>query len=185
MATRSLATRGGAPRGRAGRDLPRSQPARGTDRTEASFRAFVKAWGAFRGVMEAYFARFGLSGGQWGILRSLHEAERNGETSLRQNDLAERLLVRPPSITSVVDGLERLGFVARRRASSDRRAKQVSLTSKGRGLAKRVLMHHPAQMRMVLGAFSAPEVETLGDLMERMAEHLFDRDRVRTRTREE
>ena|SRR5436190_1075075 len=168
MSTRSLAT---------------PQPAR--DPTEASFRAFVRAWGAFRGVMETYFAEFGLSGGQWGILRSLHEAERNGESSLRQNDLAERLLVRPPSITSVVNRLERLGFVARRRASSDRRAKQVSLTPKGRGLAKRVLRHHPAQMRTVLGAFSPPEIESLRDLMERMAEHLFDRDRVRARTREE
>jgi DNA-binding MarR family transcriptional regulator len=156
-----------------------------TAATPTAFRAFVRTWGLFRNVMESYFAGFGLSGGQWGILRSLHAAEQSGETHLRQTDLAERLLVRPPSITSVVDHLERLGLIARRTAASDRRAKEVSLTPGGRRLTARVLRRHPAQMRMVLGAFSTAEIRTLQSLMERMARHLSDREERRARTRKD
>ena len=49
--------------------------------------------------MQPYFARFGITGSQWGILRTLHRAEREGLPSLRVTDLSDRLLVRPPSIT--------------------------------------------------------------------------------------
>ena len=147
----------------------------------ASFRAYVRTWGAFRNVMEAYFAEFGMSGSQWGVLRSLHTAEREGEASLRQNELAERLLVQPPSVTAVVARLERLGLVARRRASADARAKEVSLTPEGRRLTARVFRRHPAQMRFVLGAFSPDEVRILREFMERMSNHLLPQQRTRAR----
>ena len=133
--------------------------------------------------MELYFTQFGISGSQWGILRSLHEAECGGEPRLRQTDLADRLLVRPPSVTSVLDRLERLGFVTRRAAPADRRAKEVSLTPLGRDLCERVLRKHPLQMRAVLGAFDAKEVRTLKDLMQRMSTHLNEMDGGRARPR--
>ena len=63
--------------------------------------------------MQPYFARFGISGAQWGVLRQLHLAEQEGLAGLRQTDLSERLLVRPPSVTGVVDRLERVGYVQR------------------------------------------------------------------------
>jgi hypothetical protein len=43
--------------------------------------------GLLRQVMEPYFARFGISGSQWGILRALQGAEAKGEVSLRLTDL--------------------------------------------------------------------------------------------------
>src|SRR5262249_62377602 len=78
------------------------------------------------------FARFGVSGAQWGVLRNLHRAEEEGLSGLRLTDLGERLLIRPPSVTGVVDRLEKLGLVTRAGVPSDLRAKQGSLTPPGR-----------------------------------------------------
>jgi long-chain acyl-CoA synthetase len=48
------------------------------------------------------------------------------------SDLAERLAVRPPSVTAVVDGLVARGLVERRHVVSDRRQVDHVLTQTGR-----------------------------------------------------
>jgi DNA-binding MarR family transcriptional regulator len=153
------------------------------DATELAFRAFVRVSGLFQSTMEPYFAGFGISGAQWGVLRSLHRARAAGLPGLRPTDLGKWLLVRPPSVTGVVSRLERMGLVARRAVASDRRAKQVVLTPRGGRMLARVLREHPAQMRAVLGGLSGPETKQLHRLMERMAAHLECIGAPRRRTR--
>ncbi len=54
------------------------------------------------------------------------------ESSAVSSDLAERLAVRPPSVTAVVDGLVARGLVERRNVVSDRRRVDHVLTDSGR-----------------------------------------------------
>jgi DNA-binding MarR family transcriptional regulator len=54
------------------------------------------------------------------------------ESSAVSSDLAERLAVRPPSVTAIIDGLVTRGLVARRTVVSDRRQVDHVLTSSGR-----------------------------------------------------
>jgi long-chain acyl-CoA synthetase len=56
------------------------------------------------------------------------------EGSAVSSALAERLAVRPPSITAVVDGLVSRGLVERRHAEDDRRRVAHVLTAKGEKL---------------------------------------------------
>jgi long-chain acyl-CoA synthetase len=56
------------------------------------------------------------------------------EGSAVSSALAERLAVRPPSITAVVDGLVSRGLVERRHAEDDRRRVAHVLTAKGERL---------------------------------------------------
>src|SRR4051794_13254810 len=105
-----------------------------TPPTEEVFRALVRTLGLLERVMNPYFAQFGISGTQWGVLRTLHRAEADGQAGLRLIDLSDRLLVRPPSVTGIVDRLQRLGLVQRDETPHDLRAKQVVLTPKGRQL---------------------------------------------------
>ena len=142
--------------------------------SELAVRQFVRAWGLFHERMRPYFARFGISGAQWGVLRTLQRAEEASRPPLRLTDVGERLLVRPPSVTGVVDLLERKGLVLRRPAPSDSRAKEVVLTSAGRRLVGRVLRHHPAQLRSILSGFTESEARQLQRWMKRMADHLED-----------
>jgi long-chain acyl-CoA synthetase len=54
------------------------------------------------------------------------------ESSAVSSDLAERLAVRPPSVTAVVDGLVARGLVERRTVVADRRQVDHVLTETGR-----------------------------------------------------
>lgn len=54
------------------------------------------------------------------------------ESSAVSSDLAERLAVRPPTITAVVDGLVARGLVERRNVVADRRRVDHALTENGR-----------------------------------------------------
>jgi long-chain acyl-CoA synthetase len=54
------------------------------------------------------------------------------ESPAVSSDLAERLAVRPPSVTAIVDGLVARGLVERRTVVSDRRQVDHVLTESGR-----------------------------------------------------
>lgn len=138
----------------------------------AAFRAFVRAWGLIRRVMEPVFRGSGISGSQWGVLRALGRAEDEGASALRLTDLGDRLLVRPPSVTGVVARLDRMGLLERKASATDLRAKEVRLTPAGRRLLEQVRQRHRAQVRVVLGGLAPAEQGQLRVLLERLASHL-------------
>ena len=150
----------------------RTDVVRSSRPAEGAFREWIRTLGLLERVMQTYFARFGISGAQWGVLRNLHRAEEEGLTGLRQTDLSERLLVRPPSVTGVVDRLERAGLVQRAGSQTDLRAKQVVLTLKGRELVDRVLTVHGQQIEMVLSGLNTKEQAEFQRLMGRVGQHL-------------
>ena len=139
---------------------------------EPAFRALISTFGLLKRVMDPYFAHFGLSGAQWGVLRTLQCMEDGGHPEPRLTDLGNRLLVRPPSMTGAVDRLQRLGLVRRSASPTDQRAKHVSLTPAGRALVERVLEHHPAQIGAVLGGLRPAEQVQLQALLSRLEAHL-------------
>jgi DNA-binding MarR family transcriptional regulator len=143
--------------------------------TESAFRELIRTFGLLERVMHPYFAQFGISGAQWGMLRTLHRAEQEGHeghAGLRLTDLGERLLIRPPSVTGGVDRLERAGLVRRGDLPGDLRAKQVVLTSKGRQLVEQVLAVHEEQIAGVMGALNLGEQKELYRLLHRLGRHL-------------
>lgn len=139
---------------------------------EAAFRAMVRAWGLIRRVMQPVFQDHGVSASQWGVLRTLHRAEREGAAGLHLTDLGDRLLVRPPSITGVVGRLERMGLLVRKTSATDLRAKEVRLTPAGKGLLGRMTAAHRMEVRAVLGGLAPSEQAQLCVLLERLASHL-------------
>src|SRR5688500_3303460 len=139
---------------------------------ESAFRSLVRTYGLLKRVMEPHFAHFGISGSQWSVLRTLHRSEEDGHPALRQTDLGDRLVVRPASVTGVVDRLQRLGLVDRTASASDHRAKIGSLTAPGRDLSPRDLQHHPAKMRRVLEGLNDPEQGQLKRLLDQLSSHL-------------
>jgi DNA-binding MarR family transcriptional regulator len=143
-----------------------SRPAEGT------FRELLRVLGLLERVMQRYFAQFGISGSQWGVLRNLHRAEQDGLPGLRLTDLSDRLLIRPPSVTGVVDRLERAGLVVRDGSPLDMRVKQVALTAKGRELVERVLTVHSRQIDTVLGVLNPSEQTELHRLLSMLEQHL-------------
>jgi DNA-binding MarR family transcriptional regulator len=137
-----------------------------------AFRELIRTFGAAERVMQPYFARFGISGAQWGVLRNLHRAEEEGLPDMRLTELSERLLVRPPSMVGVVDRLERAGLVFRDGSPTDLRAKRIGLTPSGRRLVRRILAVHEEQMDTVLAGLNKSEQDELRRLLILWRQHL-------------
>jgi DNA-binding MarR family transcriptional regulator len=134
--------------------------------SEAVFRALLRTYGLLGRAMQPYFLRFGITGSQWGVMRILHNAEGEGLDGLRQADLSERLLIRPPSVTGVLDRLQRQGLIARGSSPKDGRAKQVSLTDAGRQLVDRILVNHGARISDIFATLNNDEHGELHRLLE-------------------
>src|SRR3712207_1438739 len=150
--------------------IPRREPVAPVQAgaAEPAFRALVSTFGLLKRVMEPYFAHYGVSGTQWGVLRTLRQMEDGGEPEPRLTDLGNHPLVRPPSMPGAIDRLQRLGLVRRVASATDQRAKHVSLTPAGRALVARVLERHHDQINAVLGGLDAGEQAQLQTLLTRL-----------------
>jgi DNA-binding MarR family transcriptional regulator len=70
--------------------------------------------------------RFGLTNSGMAVLMALH-----GKGELTHGELALLCFVKPPTLTGIVDTLEKAGLVERRRDGADRRAVRLALTLDG------------------------------------------------------
>lgn len=129
------------------------------------------SFGLLRRVMDPFFARYGLSGAQWGVLRTLDRAEREGSSELHLNELGDRLLVRSPTVTHVIERLRRAGLVTRRASAKDLRAKRVALTAAGRQRVAEIVVAHDLQVQAVLAPLDAPEQAQLAVLLRKLTNH--------------
>jgi DNA-binding MarR family transcriptional regulator len=87
---------------------------------------------------------------------------------LSMRELAEALGIEAPNATVVVDDLETAGLARRRPHPTDRRAKLVEATRKGKTLARQadaILATPPAG----LSSLGAEELETLRQILARVA----------------
>ena len=72
------------------------------------------------------YQEFDLNKSQAGILFALHR-----NASMSQKELAARLNVTPPSITSSIQKMERDGYLTRHTDQDDQRVMRLTLTEKG------------------------------------------------------
>ena len=80
-------------------------------------------------VMERYFAGRGLSEGKFKILMLLFDAK---DHSLSPTELAKQSNVTKATITGLLDGLVRDGFVSRTHQNKDKRKISIELTKRKR-----------------------------------------------------
>lgn len=86
-------------------------------------------------ITHSILAQCGLNSHHGGMLIHIG-MDNNG---LTQKELAEKLAVRPSSITSMLDTLEREGLVCRQTDEKDKRVKHIYLTEDGESLSNRFL----------------------------------------------
>lgn len=84
---------------------------------------------------------------------------------MTMRDLAERMSCEPSNATFVVDKLEKQGLIERRPHPTDRRAKQLGLTTKGGKLREQLL--ELLVEDSPLAGLSPKQQGTLHDLLER------------------
>jgi DNA-binding MarR family transcriptional regulator len=123
------------------------------------------AFSAMRREIEASLRRSGMTVTQWRALGVLLHAP--GATP---SDLVRRLEIEAPSVTSLVNGMDRKGWVKRTRSTADARVKRLYLTARGRRLIEQA--HEamaPVEERMA-ATLTAHEQATLKRLLRTMVE---------------
>jgi DNA-binding MarR family transcriptional regulator len=104
-------------------------------------------------------------------LSALSVIVREGRLTLSQLAAAER--VQPPTITRVIDSLERKGLATRMPSDQDRRVAFVEPTPAGRALVETIRRRRDAYLARRLRTFSAEEralLERAARLLERLIE---------------
>jgi DNA-binding MarR family transcriptional regulator len=115
----------------------------------------------------AALEELGLYRGQNFVLTALSEQE-----GLAQSELAERLLVRPPTISNSLERMETAGWIERRPDPDDRRISRVYLTEEGRALQGAVsALWYELEVRTFAG-LSAGQKDSLWHALRRVRENL-------------
>jgi DNA-binding MarR family transcriptional regulator len=120
----------------------------------------AKAW---RGVVRQQLAAVGLHIGQEQLLLQLWR-----EDGLSQAQLAERMRVEPPTVTKMLQRLERAKLVRRSRDRAGSRAFVVQLTDAGQALREPVEAVWAAAEQSVTAPLDSDELGTLRDLLGRL-----------------
>jgi DNA-binding MarR family transcriptional regulator len=90
-------------------------------------------------TIQGYMANAGFSEGRLAILLLLREAP---EHSLAPSELAEQIEVTRGTITGLLDGLEKAGWVVRKNHPEDRRMLTIQLTEEGLAMLERAMPEH-------------------------------------------
>ena len=102
--------------------------------------------------MHSVWDELGLYRGQPFLLRTLWEEE-----GITHSELANRLQVRPSTISNMIQRMEKAGFVKRRPDLEDQRVSRVYLTDAGRAIRDRVKQVWRELDATTLAGFSAEE----------------------------
>lgn len=112
-------------------------------------------------LFKAELAPFGVTPGQYGVLRCLWDE--NAQTAKK---LADRLALDGSTITGILDRMEQKGLIEKQTDPKDRRAMQVMLTTKGKKLQKPVSEAIETANRRALVKLDQQEAEFLKNVLE-------------------
>lgn len=124
----------------------------------------LAAAGAIDRACAARLAPHRLSEGKF-ILLFLLEGRSDG---LSPHELADRAGVTRATITGLLDGLERDGFITRHASAQDRRKITVRLTEGGQAIARNLFDEHTAWITSLFAGFSEEERQVLGGFLHRI-----------------
>lgn len=99
-----------------------------------------------------FLDREGLTHAGWAVMMRLGESD-----AMTQREIAERCYVSQPTVTGVVDTLERDGLVVRERGTDDRRVVRVRLTDAGRKRLAKAKRTVATEMKPLFEDLSARE----------------------------
>lgn len=127
--------------------------------------AFGQAYQLCRRVFTAISQSMGLTSQQHSALYALLLSER----PLGPTDLSRLLPMEPQSVTALLDRLEEMRLVVRRRSSKDRRAVKVRLTPAGHDLLRASVPRIRDAHQLTLGTLSHEELRHLAAISDKLS----------------
>src|SRR4051812_14785731 len=146
-------------------DVPVMRPPADAPVTEFAGQLFFRLWRASHERAASTLATVGLSPALFGLLNVIGARE-----GAIQQELGAAMGVDPSTVVSLIDQLEGAGLAKRRPSPRDRRAREVTITPKGRRTlerARRMILEIEDE---VLGGLSGSERSRLLSLLRRALE---------------
>ena len=116
--------------------------------------------------------KYGVSFGQWPFLMMLW-----AEEGLTQRDLSRRLSNEEATTTRTLDRMEADGLIRRKANITDRRQRNIYLTSKGRSLRDKLVPEALANSDLTTGQLTPKEVAALRAALKKMVGSLKELSR--------
>lgn len=137
----------------------------------SAYNALLETSGALLNHLNCLMSREGLTQARFRVLFLIRHSH-GGEEGAHPFELAKLLKVERATITSLIDGLERDGFVRREPSARDRRSIRVVLTAKGRRIIAEVAPKRMRDMMGIMGVLSTAECKTLSRLLDKLERRL-------------
>lgn len=115
-----------------------------------------------------------VSAEEWAVLVYLWGEDGKGPADIADHTIRDRT-----TVTRLLDGMERKGFVLRRPHPDDRRRSQVCLTDAGQGLQDQLVPIAQAHMAVAFCGVPQEELEMATRVLRRMTENLMAADAAR------
>ncbi|WP_186174551.1 homoprotocatechuate degradation operon regulator HpaR [Burkholderia gladioli] len=110
---------------------------------------------------------YSLTEQQWRILRLLEEVSGEG---LEAAQIAKQCCLLHPSLTRILERLERDGMITRKRSALDLRRSKIRLTVRSRSLIGRIQPRIEAQYRSIEAKFGRGKLEEIYAALRRVQE---------------
>jgi len=130
---------------------------------------------AIQQYSEEVLKEFGVTGPQLWLLKTLRS-----ENGTPVGELSRKMHLHISTVSSILDRLERKGYIARKREETDRRVVTVHLTDQGKRIATKG--PEPAQGKLLYGLqkFSHQEVMELYEALEKIV-HLMEVEHIKVK----
>jgi len=113
----------------------------------------------------------GLSSQQWRVIRALNEEE-----GLDITELAHRCFLLMPSLSRIIQNLEKRKLVIRNQSSSDNRKSVISITAPGKKLFQKIAPKSVERYDLITEKFGYGKLELLYELLDELIEKIDKKD---------
>ena len=112
----------------------------------------------------------GLSPQQWRVLRALHDHTDGLEMSV----LSERCYLLMPSLSRIIQNLDRRKLIARSTSQQDQRRSIIRLSDNGKALVEIIAPQSEARYEHITQTFGYGKLELLYELLDELVDKLAD-----------
>lgn len=113
----------------------------------------------------------GLSSQQWRVIRALNEEE-----GLDITELANRCFLLMPSLSRIIQNLEKRELVSRNQSSLDNRKSVISITEPGKKLFQKIAPKSVERYDLITEKFGYGKLELLYELLDELIEKIDEKD---------
>lgn len=134
---------------------------------EGVYQSFIKVIKVHHQYLHTILEKVDLHPGQPPLLFTLYKND--GQS---QREIAEKIHIKPATITVMLTRMEKSGLITRRQDAEDQRISRVYLTEKGRKKCEELKSIMVDLNEQCFGNFTEEEKEIFKSLLEKMAENI-------------